>query len=90
MSDKVNVKLTLRQAATVLRVLDGDLAAGDEGEPDRDAVLAARRRISVACDKYDGRNGIERPKWTDLFGSAPNFTGGMDIDEYLEQSRGEA
>lgn len=28
--------------------------------------------------------------WVDLFGIAPDFTGGLPVDEFLEESRGEA
>lgn len=33
---------------------------------------------------------LKAPKWADLFGIAPNYTGGMDVDEWLDQQRGEA
>lgn len=32
----------------------------------------------------------EKPKWTDLFGMDPDFTGGKPIDEFLDEERGEA
>jgi hypothetical protein len=34
--------------------------------------------------------GRDKPKWIDLYGIDPDFTGGMDIKEFLDQSRGEA
>lgn len=29
-------------------------------------------------------------RWADLFGAAPNYTGGVPVDEWLEAHRGEA
>ena len=29
-------------------------------------------------------------KWVDLFGIDPDYCGGMDVSEYLDESRGEA
>ena len=67
------------------------------------AALARGEHVHVA--EHDGticRNGtcstdengyIAKPKpqisWLDLYGLDPDFTGGMDIDAYLEWSRGE-
>lgn len=54
MSDKVNIKLTKRQAMVVCEILDADLR-GIETE-DHEVVMAARRRIGVAVNYYDQRN----------------------------------
>ena len=32
----------------------------------------------------------ETARWADLFGAAPNYTGGVPVDEWLEAHRGEA
>ncbi len=32
----------------------------------------------------------DRPKWADMFGAAPDFTGGQEVDEFLDEQRGEA
>lgn len=32
----------------------------------------------------------EQPKWVDLLGAAPDFTGGQDVNDYLDESRSEA
>lgn len=38
-----------------------------------------------------GDSGVsERLKWADLLGAAPDFTGGQDVNEYLDESRGDA
>lgn len=29
-------------------------------------------------------------RWVDLFGMDPDFTGGQDVNEYLDESRGDA
>lgn len=34
--------------------------------------------------------GEEKPRWVDLLGIDPDFTGGKPIDEFLRESRGEA
>jgi hypothetical protein len=31
-----------------------------------------------------------KARWADLFGAAPNYTGGVPVDEWLEAHRGEA
>ena len=31
-----------------------------------------------------------RPKWADLFGIDPDFTGDLTTEEFLKESRGEA
>ena len=33
---------------------------------------------------------VAKPRWADLFGIAPNFTGDRDAGEFLDDSRGEA
>lgn len=40
----------------------------------------------LGCAADDPR----RVRWTDLFGAAPDFTGGQDVGEFLDESRGEA
>lgn len=44
----------------------------------------------VECGTRAHLNGPRAVKWADLFGIAPNFTGGKDVNEYLDESRGEA
>lgn len=46
----------------------------------------------VKCVRPFGHEGEHSPtpKWVDLFGMAPDFTGGQDVNEYLDESRGEA
>lgn len=51
MSDKVNPKLTRRQAQAVL-----DLIRGFPDPDDADALEAAERRIGVAMNRYNERN----------------------------------
>lgn len=42
--------------------------------------------------RADGVDVLARPaaRWADLFGIAPDFTGGLGADEYLEANRGDA
>lgn len=38
-----------------------------------------------------GRRGavMAEPNWADLYGAAPNYTGGQDVSEWLDEQRGE-
>lgn len=53
------------------------------------------------CDECDGDEAqnaelearVEswrKPRWVDLFGIDPDFTDGKPVDEWLDESRGEA
>jgi len=41
-------------------------------------------------DDYDLRPETARPKWADLYGIDPDFTGGKPVDVWLDEQRGEA
>lgn len=41
-------------------------------------------------ERRQGQREVDGLRWTDLFGSAPDYTGGMDVNEYLDESRGDA
>ena len=36
-----------------------------------------------------GAPELPKPKWADLFGIDPDFTDGRDVDEWLDEQRGE-
>lgn len=39
--------------------------------------------------KHEGEHSAT-PKWVDLFGIDPDYTGGQDVNEWLDESRGDA
>lgn len=69
---------------------DAYLLAADE-LTDRFPEAAAwlqGRASRFAAEASDGEENEVR--WADLFGSAPDFTGGRDVGEFLDKQRGEA
>lgn len=53
MSEKAYIKLTRRQAETVVEVLEADLAGSEPDEEDRDAVESSIRHIRGALRRLD-------------------------------------
>ena len=54
---------------------------------DNEALWAWRVTECKDCGIQDSRT---RPRWADLFGLDPNYTDGQDINEWLDEQRGEA
>lgn len=48
------------------------------------------RIFHIAADAVTVLPDTSTLSWTNIFGSDPNFTGGLPADRYLEESRGEA
>lgn len=47
----------------------------------------ARGRAAMDAHLADAH---PKPRWVDLFGIDPDFTDGQDVNEFLDESRGEA
>lgn len=73
--------------ALIERVLAEHMSRGTSG---RFIVEYTQTPATLAAAIAQALADRERPKWVDLFGIAPDFTGGQDINDFLDESRGEA
>lgn len=53
-----------------------------------EAIVASHRRKAWNEGFRRGRNPA--PAWIDLWGIDPDFTGGQDVNEWLDEQRGDA
>jgi hypothetical protein len=45
---------------------------------------------STFGDESGAEGDSERPRWVDLFGADPDYCGGQDVNEWLDEQRGDA
>jgi hypothetical protein len=69
----------------------------ERGDPDKAdalrAALAAEPAENGPVRRSDGLEGLGaggRPRWVDLFGADPDYCGGQDVNEWLDEQRGDA